>query len=165
MKILIYCAILCLLTGTMVYWAISRQQKKIAVVDAVQLFDNFNMKKELEELEKGKLQKASKQLDSMGNALQMAKGLNKTEQELRNLSYQYNYMKTKFDEDYTQSNRDINAQVWKRLNPLLDEYGKKHGLHLIIGANGMGSVLYTDEYYDITNDVTQYINKRYATGS
>jgi Skp family chaperone for outer membrane proteins len=95
----------------------------------------------------------------------MAHSLNNGEDKIKELTYDYNFMKTKLDNDYTQSNRDINEQIWKRLNPLLDEYGKKKKLHLIIGANGMGSVLYNDEYYERTNDVISYINKKYYEGN
>jgi len=157
--------VMCVITGTIVFLINVHQQQKIAVVDAIKLFDGYDMKKELEESAKVKLEAESKQLDSIGNALKMAHSLNNGEDKIKELTYDYNFMKTKLDNDYTQSNRDINEQIWKRLNPLLDEYGKKKKLHLIIGANGMGSVLYNDEYYERTNDVISYINKKYYEGN
>lgn len=45
-------------------------------------------------------------------------------------------------------------RLWKSM-------AKKRHLHLIIGANGMGSVLYNDDYYDMTNDLINYANKEY----
>jgi len=143
---------------------IGGQQKKIGVVDAVKLFDQFDMKKELEAQEKLKLQSASKQMDSVGNLLQLAKAA-KNEAEIKKLSYAYDYMKTALEQEYTAGNRDINAQVWKRLNPALDEFGKKTGMHLIIGANGMGTVLYNDDYFDLTAEAIKYINAKYENGN
>lgn len=164
-KILSVCLLMCIISGVVVYWLAINQQKKVAVIDAVKLFDGFNMKKELEGMAKEKLQSESKQLDSVSNALQMAKAINNNDDEIKKLAYSYNYMKAKLQEDYNQSNRDINTQVWKRLNPLLEEYGKSNGLRMIIGANGMGSVLYIDQHYELTDEAIKYVNKRYAEGN
>jgi outer membrane protein len=133
-------------------------------VDTVKLFDQFNMKKELESREKVKLEMLGKQMDSIGNMLKMAQAT-KNEEDIKKLTYSYSYMKTSLEEEYKQGNHDINEQVWKRLNPALDEYGKKNGLHLIIGANGMGTVLYNEEAFDLTNDVIKYVNKKYEEGN
>jgi outer membrane protein len=164
-RTMLSCLLSCIITGFTVYWVVAREQKKIAVIDAIKLFNAFTMKNELEGLAKGNLQAESKQLDSIGSALQMTKAMNSNEEEVKKLSYAYSYMNNKLDDDYAKSNEDINTQVWKRLNPLIAEFGKKTGVHLIIGANGMGSVLYTDQYYDLTSEAIQYINKRYAEGN
>ncbi len=156
---------MCVLTGSVLYCIMVSQQKKIAIVDAVKIFDEFTMKKELEEMAKMNLQKISKQVDNIGNSLKMAKGTHTSEDSIKLLSLEYSKMKAALDNEYTESNHDINIQVWKRLNPLLEAYGKEKGLHVIFGANGMGSVLYTDNYYDYTNDVIRYINKKYAQGN
>lgn len=164
-KILLCCLVMCVITGLVVTWRINAKEKKIAVVDAVRLFDEYNMKTELEEIAKKQLQSESRQIDSVANALKMAQAANASQEDQGKLEGTYKYMKSKLDEDYAQSNRDINEKVWKRLNPLLQEYGKKNKLHLIIGANGMGTVLYNDDFYDRTKDVIQFVNKRYAEGN
>lgn len=151
-------------TGSAAYWFAERQHKKMVVVDAVKLFDQFNLKKELEAKAKVKLETMGKQVDSFENKLKMAKAT-KDEEELKKLAYSYEYMKQQLESEYKQSNLDINDQVWKRLNPLVYDFGKNKGLHLIIGANGMGNVLYDDEYYDVTNDLIKYVNKRYEEGN
>jgi len=156
---------MCVITGLIVFRLAEGHERKIAVVDAVKLFDAYNMKTELEDIAKAQLLAESKQLDSISNALQMVKAMKAGEEDAKRLEYSYSYMKSKLDKDYAQSNRDINEKIWKRLNPLLDEYGKKSGLHLIIGANGMGSVLYNDAFYDRTNEVIKFVNKRYAEGN
>lgn len=146
------------------YWFVQTQNKKIGVVDAVKMFDQYNMKKELEGKAKIKLESMGKQMDSIKNLLNMAHAT-KNEEEEKKLAGLYQYFKNNLEQQYTQSNKDINEQVWKRLNAAIDVYGKKRGLHLIIGANGMGSVLYNDEYYDLTNDAIQFVNKKYEEGN
>ena len=164
-KILVYCLLMCIATGIIVYGLIDAQHKKIAVVDAVKLFDAYNMKTELEEIAKRQLQAENKQLDSINNALKMAKALHASEDETNRLAYSYNSIKARLENDYTESNHDINEKAWKRLNPLLEEFGKINNLHLIIGANGMGSVLYNDAFYDRTTDAIKFVNKKYAEGN
>jgi outer membrane protein len=162
-KILFYCLLMCLVTGTMVYRLTGNREKKIAVVDAVRLANGFNMKTELEQIEKTKLQHASQQMDSIVNAIRQSRDAGA--EQGRNVEASYAYYKSKLQNDYENSNRELNEKVWKRLNPLLVEYGKKSGLHIIVGANGMGSVLYYDSFYDLTDDVIKFVNKRYAEGN
>lgn len=165
LKLLMYCLIMCVTTGAILYKVLNTNKTKIAVVDAVKLFDNYNMKKELEELEKVRLRQESKRLDSLGNACQIAKAISNNEYAIQKLESVQKYAQASIEKEYAQSNQDINEKVWKRLNPLMEEYGKKRGLHLIIGANGMGSVLYNDDYFDLTNDVIGYVNSRYVQGN
>jgi outer membrane protein len=159
------CLILCSVFSGCVYWLVTIQQKKVAVVNAVKLVEEFNMKKELEEIAKHTLILDRRVVDSFGNALELAQTIRKDNAELIKLANELQSSKNKLENDYSQSNREINEQVWKRLNPLLEEFGKKNGFHLIIGANGMGSVLFTDDYYDRTNDAIKFINKKYAEGN
>lgn len=159
-KVLLICLLMCVGTGVTTYYAVKRQNKKIAVADAVRLFDQFNMKKEMEASAKVKLDMLNKQADSVGSLLQAARAVHDEEAE-KKFTYAYSYFRSSFDEEYTRSNREINEQVWKRLNPTVEEFGRKMQLHVIIGANGMGSVLYNDDYYDVTEELIKYVNARY----
>ena len=153
-----------LATGLSLYWVEEWQFRKIAVIDAVKLFDNFHLKKELEATAKTKLQAIQREADSIRNQLQMAQAT-RNEDNIKKLSYAFGYIKNTLETEYKKSNQDINEQVWKRLNPAIEEYGKRKGLHIIIGANGMGSVLFNDDRYDLTNDAISYINRKYEEGN
>ncbi len=163
-RTLVFCVLLNIITGIVVYRIVSHLNKKTAVVDVIQLCDQYNLKKELEAHEKVKLEAINAQLDSIANKFRMAQATKNTE-EANKLGNAYGYLKTQLQNEYNQGNKEINEQIWKRLNPILEEYGKRHELHLIIGANGMGTVLYNDEYFDITKDVIKYVNKKYEQGS
>lgn len=156
--------LLSIVTVTAVYWIVTSQQKKIGVVDAVKLFDQFNMKKELESREKVKLEEFKKKLDSVGTQVKLAHAAHSDDQE-KSLMNVYNEVGRQLEIEFKRGNKEINEQVWKRLNPLMEEYGRMNKLHLIIGANGMGSVLFNDEYYDLTGDVVNYANKKYEGGN
>ena len=140
------------------YLIIRSDQKKTAVVDAVRLFNEYHMKIELEKEAAGRLKFMGGKLDSVEKELRLFKTIEDVPKEM--LEY-YQTMKRNLDKDYSESNQMINEQVWKRLNPLVEKFGKEKELHLIIGANGMGTVLYKDAYYDLTDELISYVNKNY----
>jgi len=161
-RVILICLTLSIGCGIITYKTVIKSQNKIAVVDAVRVFDSYNMKKELEAMAAQKLKSDGNRLDSIATVLQTARAIQANEEHMRSLALSYNELKEKLDKDYAESNRDINEQVWKRLNPLLEEYGKSKNINVIIGANGMGTVLYTDSYHDHTNQVIEFINNKYA---
>jgi len=141
------------------------EQKKIAVVDAIQLFNGFRMKIEMEEMASHQFNALSRQADSLKNEVTLRSKAGAKDEATQALYKQYLQAGRQLEDAYEASNRDINEQVWKRLNPLIDEYGKKAGLRLIIGANGMGTVLYNDEYFDHTSSIISFVNARYEKGN
>lgn len=149
-------------SGVVVYQLCSRQLHKVSVVDAIKLFNGFKMKIELEQRAGVQLKAMQAQSDSIGQVLQAiqktAKGPTDEQRQLYNA---YEISRSRLQQAYTQSNEEINQQVWKRLNPLIEEYGKQQGLHLMIGANGMGTVLYTDGYFDKTEELIRFVNAKY----
>jgi len=164
-KLMLFCVIACGLTAVAVIRITGRNERKVAVVDAVRLFNEYKMKLELEAKADGRLRYLGRQMDSLK---QEAAGRSKMpavpKADLESLYRAAEDAEARLGEEYRQSNELINEQVWRRLNPQIDEYGRKHGLRLIIGANGMGSVLYHDDFYDHTNDLINYVNHRYEEG-
>lgn len=55
----------------------------------------------------------------------------------------------------------LNAIIWKRLNPLIQEYGREKKYKMILGANGSGTLLYSDSTLDISDDLIKYVNDEY----
>jgi len=155
----LYPLILCILTGIALISLLHHQQRKLAVVDAVRLFNEYKMKLDLEIIERGKLSAYEKQLDSIEASFKVV--VNSDAEEARKLATKYQAMKGNMEQAYAAGNQTINEQVWKRLNPLVEQYGKEQKLHVIVGANGMGSVLYNDDYYDLTDDLINFVNDRY----
>lgn len=114
----------------------------------------------------GRLQYLAQRADSLKKEFAVKRTMKDIPQtDLEQLYKAFSQAQGNLEQEYQQSNQTINEQVWKRLNPLVDAYGKEQGLRLIIGANGMGSVLYNDAYYDRTKEVTAYVNKKYEEGN
>ncbi len=163
---MLFTVIACLITAAAVLWIGERKQKKIAVVDAIKLFNNYKMKKELEARSAGRLEYVAHVADSLKKELTAKSQMKDVPKaELETLYRTFSQAQAGLEQEYQQSNQSINEQVWKRLNTLIDEYGKAKGYRLIIGANGMGSVLYNDDYYDQTQALTDFVNKKYEEGN
>lgn len=164
MRLYIIFGISILLSVLISFFILERRMKKIAMVDAVKLFNSYTMKSDLEQDAKKVLTLIGSKVDSLEKEIKLVE-IAKDEHKAKELVQYYNFYRAKYEDEYKKSNQIINEEVWKRLNPLLDQYGKSHHYNLIIGANGMGSILYNDDYYDITNDLVNYVNKKYESGN
>ena len=160
-KTILISALTSLIVGVVVYFLATHDHKKLAVVDAVKLVNSYRMKTDMEAADKGELLRIKSYSDSLGQAWQQAEKLGISPAEKQSLEQQIRYSEQVMGQAYEQSNARINEAVWKRLNPLIDQYSKEQGFHLVIGANGMGSVLYNDDTYDHTEELIKFVNKAY----
>lgn len=131
----------------------SCSQKKTAYVDMFELVQGFELQKEYSEEAKKEMDMKRAIVDSMIYAEKMkdeASG-----EALKNNLYAAYQIKVQ------ERNAEIEKIIWKRLNPLVADYGKEHGYTYIYGANGTGNVLYAAEEENITKQLIEYINKKY----
>lgn len=143
---------------------VNEKVNKVVVVDVIKVFNEFNMKKQLEGKVDVELQKYSDHLDSMNALLEIAK-MHKDAKRTEIIDEEIHFTKQEAQRAYEISNKNINEQVWNRLNPLIDEFGKKNNYRIVIGANGMGTVLYNVDDVDRTADLIKFINDKYETGN
>lgn len=159
-RILIVNIIITIAAFTVLYFLFDKKQKKLAVADAVELFNKYELKIDLQKHTEYQLRTIQNKLDSIEKLYAVSTNLKNTVEQER-LSQLYKITQQQAETFSQKSNQEINEIVWKRLNPLIEEFGKKKDLHLLIGANGMGSVLYKDDYYDLTSELINYANERY----
>ncbi len=133
-------------------------EKKIAYVDAIQLVNDYSFKKDLEQQADAALQQYKNTLDSIASMLKVNPGDTRLLELNDNKQQEFAYR-------YQEINKDINTQVWSRLNPLISKYGKINNYDILIGANGMGTVLYGSKGNNVTGDLTKYVNENYAHGT
>lgn len=157
---IIISTVISLIVGFAVYMMCNSQNKRIVVVDAIRLFNGFKMKVELEERDAYSLKELSKRADSLENIIRVIQSTSGSEPD-KQLVYEYQIAKANLKHGYETSNQEINEQVWKRLNVLIADFGKENNMAIIVGANGMGSVLYNDPKTDLTEKAIQFVNKVY----
>jgi len=146
-----------------------QKQDNIVYVNVQQVYDEFQLKKELESKLTNVQQARKTMLDSLELSLKVLSG--KIENSLQRdaerennfivLREEYVLKKNQFDEDNALMTRQYSEQIMKQLNEYTQEYGKQNGYTYILGAEGSGSVMYASEKRDITKDVLDYINRRY----
>ncbi len=157
-KALLY--LICVAVLLLAIYAIGNfmSKKDVAYIDIGRLAENYEFKKDLENAAAQNLYKIREAIDSL-KMLQKVVGNN------AHLDSQVIYAQQVFNDYYAKSNKEINVKIWERLNPVIEQYGKDKQLMLLIGANGAGSLLYADEKRDLTDDLTDYVNKKYAKGN
>lgn len=149
-----------------VFWTL-RSAKKIAYVNTTQLHESFTLKKELEE-KYSKVQLARQNLlDSIKFRIQYlsVKGAALSEQEklqVNDLQRSYLYKEKEFSDENAATAQQYSDQIWKQINQYINDYGRKHGYDLILGATGEGNIMFARPEDDITKNVSEYINNRYA---
>ena len=151
------------LSGIGYTYYVHRQITKVGVVDIVKVTSKFQLKKELQSKVEAALNEYSNRIDSLNAVLEYTRTSHP--EKVGIYEKQLSELKEEAQNMYTISGRSITEQVWKRLNPIIQAYGKEKGYRMILGANGNGGVLYAESASaDITEDIIKYVNRNYAGG-
>ena len=126
------------LIGSLLVLTLSACQQKIGYVDNSKLLDEYQEKKDLESLLKGKIDKYERKRDSISRVFQLTEEQQAIQEESR----------IKMD------------TLLKKVKTFIKEYGKKHNYDFILGANDGGSVHYGKEDKDITKEIIKELNEK-----
>lgn len=154
-------------TGIVLY--IPRVQKKIAFVNVNQLYNEFEMKKELEATLTNVLKGRHQQLDSLELELKLLNSKIESDgardknliQNFEEKRQGYLLKKNQFEEDNRMMQEDYTTKIMKQLNQYVTDYGKENVYQYILGAEGSGAIMYAEETEDITKTVKEFINQKY----
>lgn len=136
--------------------------KKIGFVDTIRLVNGYKFKEDLEAQEEKRLNAIKQAADSFKTLYSvMAKAPNPDTNKMNGVMAQVDRLSAVFQQEYQRSNQEINEKVWKRLNPAIQDFSKAHHMELLVGANGMGTVLYGSDARDYTEDMLNYVNSKY----
>lgn len=143
-------------------------REKVGYIDLGILFDNFLMKKEMEaKLENTQHQKELL-LDSMEiqlNILSKRAQANSSDKDLVKTfelqKQEYLMKKQSFEKEGQYSTQQFNNQIWKQINQYIKDFGEEYHYTFIYGAEGSGAVMYGSVDKNITDNVKEYVNKKY----
>lgn len=167
-NLLIYCCLtvsLLTLGVTVFQWW---NAPNIGYVNLSKLYDEFQLKKELE----GKLttlQDSRKQimdslvltLNVMSASIQNGTADEELKREFEVKRTEYLTKDKAFSEDNANMMGQFDEQVWEQLNQYVTEYGNEHNLTVMIGGDGSGAVMYAKDRLDVTDDLITFSNNRY----
>lgn len=151
----IYLFLVCLnllFTGALLVYLWQKDSRRIAFIYSQRVFQEYEGTKYL--MQRMSLQKAAQKngLDSLAALI----GSGRTDLQITYESKLKNYtiVQQQLSERYT-------AEIWKRINEGMSEYGRQNEFDYILGASGNGSLMYAPESSDITDDVIKYLNTRF----
>jgi outer membrane protein len=142
---------------------------KTAFVHNSALYQEFEMRLELENKYNKSAEQHKAQLDSMllnleFTAKQLQLTENPQEQSIRRFKQMesvYMQLEQQHEEADQKLSQQYYDQIWTQLNQYIQEYGAEHNYQYIYGANGDGTIMYAAENSDITKELTAYINQQY----
>ena len=136
-----------------------KNQKEMVYIDNIQLFNGFNMTKDIKAIEEAKMNAQGKELDSLYTVLQSIKDQENTS--FKSLQQQIAYKSKAFQELQDNYTHNLSKNVWNRLNTYIKTYAQEHQLKIILGTSGHGNVMFAEESIDITNQILEFSNKKY----
>lgn len=140
---------------------------KLGYVKNNALYESFTLKKELAEKLTTVQNKRKAILDSLIIPLRMLNlELQKNKDQKLMIQFQaqqesYLSKKKEFEEDNQRLMQEYSDQIWKQINQYIADYGKEKGYSFIYGATGDGAIMFAEDQYDLTSELTSYINERY----
>ncbi|MBL4706129.1 MAG: OmpH family outer membrane protein [Flavobacteriales bacterium] len=144
------------------------KQEKVAYVDLTKVFNEFEMKKELQGKLEGEIGEKKQVLDSLVFKLSIAKSNAEMPGAAEEVRWKYQQMQNYFFQEKKAyegysiaQTHNYDEQILKQMGQYISDYGDEKGFKLILGKNESGNVLYGDDPSDITEELIISINAKY----
>jgi outer membrane protein len=163
-KVIAYGILLIIITGIVWVGFSFKQKVRTGWVDINKLYNEFELKKELESTLEITREQHKKVLDSLEFDIILMSKASKdalTNRVIEAKKEYYIKRKRSFDVDDENQKNQYQTQILTQINQFVKDYGEKNGYAYIVGADGTGTVMYADEHLNLTNELKVYINERY----
>ncbi|MBN8641161.1 MAG: OmpH family outer membrane protein [Flavobacteriales bacterium] len=139
-----------------IFYIIYNQHSKLVFVDNSKLFNEFKMTKDLVKVGEKQVALMNRNLDSLSFIL---KSSNNTEiqKELTLKIIEQRRQINEFQNNFTNTNSE---NIWKRINEYVKDFSVKNNYDLVVGSQVNG-VFYGKPELDTTDELLEYINKKY----
>ena len=131
---------------------------EVVYVDNIKLFDEFQMTKDMKSIGEKEYSSKKNELDTLYSKLQ-----GNLEQNVKeSLMKEFIEKREAFDQFNKTFALEESDKIWSRINSYTKEFSKEKDYKIIIGSDSKRDVLFGDETVDVTKELTNYLNKRYA---
>lgn len=150
----------------------SKSVPRIGVIRSDQLVYEYSGMKEAQDKYKGKREAWELEADSLDREFNAAVGKYKSEeqslsasrrlerqQELALLQQSLTQHKSNLAEKAAKEDQELTEGVLSQINEFVENYGKEHGYDVVLGTDGTGNILHSDDYLDITDQVLDALNR------
>ncbi len=134
----------------------NKEERKAYVLNQ-KLFEGFTGKKELEKKLNDLKSSNKKNVDSLTTLIQAKANEPALVQYYQQMIQSYELNEQQLSTKYT-------ADIWKRINDYVAEFGKEKGYDFIFGATGDGNLMYAKDTHDVTEELVRYVNAKYESG-
>jgi outer membrane protein len=166
------CAIILLVLGGMVTYSLTIS--KVAYIDTEEVYNDFKLKKDLEQkLQRTQLLRQSF-LDSLKVRIQiLSRQLNDPDPSIKQkvkedaktklefLQQDYLYKEKTFTEDNEALTEKYTNEIWKQLNQYIKDFGTENKYEFVLGTSGQGNVMYANAEKNITKQIKEYVNSKF----
>lgn len=135
----------------------NNQEESFAVIDKQKLFSEFKMTKEIANqiaisnnglrVEYDSLKQAFTSVQNEDARMQLGQKLEILQTEIENVNGSYREQET--------------LKIWKRIQSYTETYSEKENYTFIFGFENNGDIIHFKKGKDITDELLNYINKRY----
>lgn len=141
----------------------------IRYINLSDVYNSFEMKKELEK-KITKIQDTRQAIiDSLKmDLLSLSRAVENNHSKSKELTNSLQYKQKEFlskQREFEETNEtminEYNNQIWKQINEYVNTYRKENKIDFIYGADGSGVLMAAEEKWNISKDVSDYINKKY----
>lgn len=168
-KIAIILSVIAICISVFVYVSFMNNKQKTAYVVLQELFEKFELKKELEKNYSLTKNARKKILDSIQIDLSvLSKRLSVTPSPVKEeidlferKKIEFNQKMNEFEQSNIQLTKEFDDKIILQLNQYISDYGKENAYDMIYGNTSNGSIMYGDEKNNITEEVIEYINQKY----
>jgi outer membrane protein len=130
----------------------------VAVIDRVQLFEEFQGKVE----RKIKLDNMLNQYNHLVDSLSMiALSCRSNLTRFQAMNEKIAQVKTEYLENRSKLVSEYDEQIWSQLSGYLKDYSREMNYDIMLSRGQDGSVLYCDSLFDVTTQFIKYANTRY----
>lgn len=143
------------------------EQKKMAYFDYNKVYNDCDMKKELEEdlekvvsMRKSELDSMQLELSLVSNRVQAGKSDQEELDRFEDMKSRYLTFQSKYEQENMRLKEDYFTQIRRHINEVSKEYAKKEGLDYFMSAAGDGTLMYAVESDDVTDDFLKYLNEK-----
>ncbi|MDR6299394.1 OmpH family outer membrane protein [Mesonia maritima] len=139
-----------------------KNNAKLVYVDNAIVFSEFNLFKDLSKSRNTQLKHQKKYVDSLASLLNKKASTATSGDDLKKQFIKENNRLNEMNRRYT---KEVNAQVWNRLNAYMREFGEQNDYQLILGTRGDGNIMHAAKKLDVTKAFIKFANDRYEGNS
>lgn len=133
---------------------------EVAYVNKIELFNKFNMTKDLNNKYLPEINHLKHTIDSLYTIYKVVSDQGNEEKKLQ-IETQLKGYDQELQQKGEYMSTELTKQVWDRLNVYIEDYGKSNKYTVIIGTQGKGTVMYAKEGIDVTKEFIIYANAVY----